>query len=630
MPNTFSYHQHYDVIVIGGGHAGTEAALAAARMGCNTLLLTHNIDTLGQMSCNPAIGGIGKGHLVKEVDALGGAMAQAADRAGIQFRTLNSSKGPAVRATRAQADRALYKAAIRHMLEIQPNLSLFQQACDDLIVHNDRVVGVVTQMGLKFSATTVVLTVGTFLGGCIHIGLNNYQGGRAGDPPANNLALRLRELPLRVDRLKTGTPPRIDAKTVDFSVMQEQPGDTPVPVFSFMGNVADHPPQISCFITHTNERTHEIIRGGLDRSPMYTGVIEGVGPRYCPSIEDKIHRFADKDSHQVFLEPEGLDTHELYPNGISTSLPFDVQFELVRSIRGMENAHILRPGYAIEYDYFNPQALKFTLETKAINNLYFAGQINGTTGYEEAGAQGLLAGLNAARRTWDQEQWTPKRDEAYMGVLVDDLITLGTKEPYRMFTSRAEYRLMLREDNADQRLTAIGREMGLVDDARWAVYCEKMDAVEREKGRLQHLWAAPNNPMGKKFVEMTGADLSKECSAIDLLKRPNITFAQIAELTGSEVSQQVGDQIEIAVKYEGYINRQHEDVAQMKRLEETKIPADFDYDGVSGLSREITMKLKQVLPETLAQASRIPGVTPAAVQLVMITIRKNAQARKSA
>ncbi|QXW24692.1 tRNA uridine-5-carboxymethylaminomethyl(34) synthesis enzyme MnmG [Acinetobacter johnsonii] len=624
------YPKVYDVIVIGGGHAGTEAALAAARMGRQTLLLTHNIETLGQMSCNPAIGGIGKSHLVREIDALGGAMALAADKGGIQFRILNSRKGAAVRATRAQADRVRYKAAIRETLENQANLDIFQQAADDLIVEGDTVKGVVTQMGIRFDAKTVVLTTGTFLGGVIHVGLNNASGGRAGDPPSISLAARLRELNLPVGRLKTGTPPRIDARSVDFSVMTPQPGDFPSPTMSFMGDASMHPEQVNCYITHTNERTHDIIRGGLDRSPMYTGVIEGVGPRYCPSIEDKIHKFADKDSHQVFLEPEGLDTHELYPNGISTSLPFDVQFELVRSIRGMENAHILRPGYAIEYDYFNPQSLKFSLETKSINNLYFAGQINGTTGYEEAGAQGLLAGLNAARRAWDQEQWTPKRDEAYMGVLVDDLITLGTKEPYRMFTSRAEYRLMLREDNADQRLTAIGREMGLVDDARWDAFCQKMEAVETEKGRLQHLWAAPNNPLGKKFVEMTGDDLSKETNAIDLLKRPNINFAQIAELTGSEVSAFVGEQIEIAVKYAGYINRQQEDVAQMKRLEDTKIPTDFDYDVVSGLSREITMKLKAVLPETLAQASRIPGVTPAAVQLVMITIRKNANAKKSA
>ena len=624
------YPKVYDVIVIGGGHAGTEAALAAARMGRQTLLLTHNIETLGQMSCNPAIGGIGKSHLVREIDALGGAMALAADKGGIQFRILNSRKGAAVRATRAQADRIRYKAAIRHTLENQANLDIFQQSADDLIVEGDTVKGVVTQMGIRFDAKTVVLTTGTFLGGVIHVGLNNSSGGRAGDPPSISLAARLRELNLPVGRLKTGTPPRIDARSVDFSVMIPQPGDFPSPTMSFMGDASMHPEQVNCYITHTNARTHEIIRGGLDRSPMYTGVIEGVGPRYCPSIEDKIHKFADKDSHQVFLEPEGLDTHELYPNGISTSLPFDVQFELVRSIRGMENAHILRPGYAIEYDYFNPQSLKFSLETKSINNLYFAGQINGTTGYEEAGAQGLLAGLNAARRAWDQEQWTPKRDEAYMGVLVDDLITLGTKEPYRMFTSRAEYRLMLREDNADQRLTAIGREMGLVDDARWDSFCQKMEAVETEKGRLQHLWAAPNNPLGKKFVEMTGDDLSKETNAIDLLKRPNINFSQIAELTGSEVSAFVGEQIEIAVKYAGYINRQQEDVAQMKRLEDTRIPEDFNYDVVSGLSREITLKLNNVRPETLAQASRIPGVTPAAVQLVMITIRKNNQAKKSA
>ncbi|WP_374664842.1 tRNA uridine-5-carboxymethylaminomethyl(34) synthesis enzyme MnmG [Acinetobacter sp.] len=624
------YPKVYDVIVIGGGHAGTEAALAAARMGRQTLLLTHNIETLGQMSCNPAIGGIGKSHLVREIDALGGAMALAADKGGIQFRILNSRKGAAVRATRAQADRVRFKAAIRHTLENQANLDIFQQAADDLIVEGDTVKGVVTQMGIRFDAKTVVLTTGTFLGGVIHVGLNNASGGRAGDPPSISLAARLRELNLPVGRLKTGTPPRIDARSVDFSVMTPQPGDFPSPTMSFMGDASMHPEQINCYITHTNERTHEIIRGGLDRSPMYTGVIEGVGPRYCPSIEDKIHKFADKDSHQVFLEPEGLDTHELYPNGISTSLPFDVQFELVRSIRGMENAHILRPGYAIEYDYFNPQSLKFSLETKSINNLYFAGQINGTTGYEEAGAQGLLAGLNAARRAWDQEQWTPKRDEAYMGVLVDDLITLGTKEPYRMFTSRAEYRLMLREDNADQRLTAIGRELGLVDDARWDSFCQKMEAVETEKGRLQHLWAAPNNPLGKKFVEMTGDDLSKETNAIDLLKRPNINFSQIAELTDSQVSAFVGEQIEIAVKYAGYINRQQEDVAQMKRLEDTRIPEDFNYDVVSGLSREITLKLNNVRPETLAQASRIPGVTPAAVQLVMITIRKNNQAKKSA
>lgn len=623
------YPKAYDVIVIGGGHAGTEAALAAARMGRQTLLLTHNIETLGQMSCNPAIGGIGKSHLVREIDALGGAMALAADKGGIQFRVLNGRKGAAVRATRAQADRILYKAAIREILENQPNLDIFQQAADDLVVEGDTVKGVVTQMGIRFDTKTVVLTTGTFLGGVIHIGMQQSRGGRAGDPPSIALADRLRELNLPVGRLKTGTPPRIDARSVDFSVMLPQPGDTPIPVMSFMGDVSMHPQQINCYITHTNEQTHDIIRSGLDRSPMYTGVIEGVGPRYCPSIEDKIHRFSDKDSHQIFLEPEGLTTHELYPNGISTSLPFDIQFKLVRSIKGMENAHILRPGYAIEYDYFNPQALKPTLETKSINNLFFAGQINGTTGYEEAGAQGLLAGLNAARRAWEQDGWTPSRDQAYLGVLVDDLITLGTKEPYRMFTSRAEYRLMLREDNADQRLTAIGREMGLVDDVRWAYFCEKMDSVEKETARLKDLWAAPNNKLGQRFVAQTGEVLSKECSAIDLLKRPNVNFGQIAELTGSEVSQLVGEQIEIGVKYAGYIDRQQDDVAQLKKLEESLLPIDFDYDAVSGLSREITQKLKDVRPASLAQAGRIPGVTPAAVHLLMVTLKKQGLKRAS-
>lgn len=623
------YPKAYDVIVIGGGHAGTEAALAAARMGRQTLLLTHNIETLGQMSCNPAIGGIGKSHLVREIDALGGAMALAADKGGIQFRVLNGRKGAAVRATRAQADRILYKAAIREILENQPNLDIFQQAADDLVVEGDTVRGVITQMGIRFDTQTVVLTTGTFLGGVIHIGLQQSRGGRAGDPPSIALADRLRELNLPVGRLKTGTPPRIDARSVDFSVMMPQPGDTPTPVMSFMGDVSMHPQQINCYITHTNLQTHDIIRSGLDRSPMYTGVIEGVGPRYCPSIEDKIHRFSDKDSHQIFLEPEGLMTHELYPNGISTSLPFDIQFQLVRSIKGMENAHILRPGYAIEYDYFNPQALKPTLETKSINNLFFAGQINGTTGYEEAGAQGLLAGLNAARRAWDQDGWTPSRDQAYIGVLVDDLITLGTKEPYRMFTSRAEYRLMLREDNADQRLTAIGRELGLVDDARWAHFCEKMEAVEQETARLKALWAAPNNKLGQRFIEQTGEVLSKECSAIDLLKRPNINFSQIAELTGSDVSQLVGEQIEIGVKYAGYIDRQQDDVAQLKKLEDSLLPIDFDYDGVSGLSREITQKLKDVRPASLAQAGRIPGVTPAAVHLLMVTLKKQGLKRAS-
>jgi tRNA uridine 5-carboxymethylaminomethyl modification enzyme len=616
------YPKSYDVIVIGGGHAGTEAALASARMGRATLLLTHNIETLGQMSCNPAIGGIGKSHLVREIDALGGAMALAADKGGIQFRVLNSRKGAAVRATRAQADRVLYKAAIRHMLENQPNLDIFQQAADDLIVQGDTVAGVVTQTGIRFSAKAVVLTTGTFLGGVIHIGLQQSRGGRAGDPPSIALADRLRELKLPVGRLKTGTPPRIDARSVDFSVMTAQPGDTPTPVMSFMGDVSMHPQQVSCWITHTNERTHDIIRGGLDRSPMYTGVIEGVGPRYCPSIEDKIHRFADKDSHQVFLEPEGLTTHELYPNGISTSLPFDVQLELVRSMRGMENAHIIRPGYAIEYDYFNPQNLKPTLETKSINHLFFAGQINGTTGYEEAGAQGLLAGLNAARCAFDQEGWTPSRDQAYLGVLVDDLITHGTKEPYRMFTSRAEYRLMLREDNADQRLTAKGRELGLVDDVRWAAFCDKMESIERESARLKSLWATPNNALGQAFVATTNEALSKEQNAYDLLKRPNVTFAQVAELTGSDVPAQVGEQIEIAVKYAGYIDRQQDEVSQLKRLEETALPVDFDYDAVSGLSKEITIKLKAVRPASLAQAGRIQGVTPAAVQLLLVTLKK--------
>lgn len=623
------YPKAYDVIVIGGGHAGTEAALAAARMGRQTLLLTHNIETLGQMSCNPAIGGIGKSHLVREIDALGGAMALAADKGGIQFRVLNGRKGAAVRATRAQADRVLYKAAIRATLENQQNLDIFQQAADDLIVEGNTVKGVVTQMGVRFDARAVVLTTGTFLGGVIHVGLEQSRGGRAGDPPSIALAQRLRELELPVGRLKTGTPPRIDARTVDFSVMLPQPGDTPTPVMSFMGDVSMHPQQINCWITHTNEQTHDIIRSGLDRSPMYTGVIEGVGPRYCPSIEDKIHRFSDKDSHQIFIEPEGLTTHELYPNGISTSLPFDIQFKLVRSIKGMENAHILRPGYAIEYDYFNPQNLKPTLETKSISNLFFAGQINGTTGYEEAGAQGLLAGLNAARRAWDQEGWTPSRDQAYMGVLVDDLITLGTKEPYRMFTSRAEYRLMLREDNADQRLTAIGRELGLVDDARWAHFCNKMESIEKETARLKALWAAPGNKLGQRFIESTGEVLSKENSAFDLLKRPNVTFAQIAELTGSEVSQLVGEQIEIAVKYAGYIDRQHDDVAQLKKMEETLLPIDFDYDAVSGLSREITQKLKNIRPASLAQAGRIPGVTPAAVHLLLVTLKKQGLRRAS-
>lgn len=617
------YPKTYDVIVIGGGHAGTEAALAAARMGCATLLLTHNVETLGQMSCNPAIGGIGKSHLVKEIDALGGAIALATDKGGIQFRILNSSKGPAVRATRAQADRVLYKAAIRGMLESQPNLDIFQQAADDLIVEGEAVKGVVTQTGIRFDAKTVVLTTGTFLGGTIHIGMENHRGGRAGDPPSIALANRLRELPLRVGRLKTGTPPRIDAKSVDFSVMQEQPGDTPLPVMSFMGSREMHPSQVSCWITSTNEQTHEIIRSGLDRSPMYTGVIEGVGPRYCPSIEDKIHRFADKNSHQIFIEPEGLNTSELYPNGISTSLPFDIQIALVRSIRGMENAHITRPGYAIEYDYFNPQDLKHTLETKVISGLFFAGQINGTTGYEEAGAQGLLAGLNAGLRAQEKEGWYPTRDEAYLGVLVDDLITLGTKEPYRMFTSRAEYRLMLREDNADQRLTEKGRELGLVDDARWAAYSEKMEAIARETQRLKSTWVHPGTDLAERFIASTGQDLGREYSLMDLLRRPQVSYAHIQALGGSEVGEVAGEQIEINARYAGYIDRQAEEIGRLKRYEETRLPADFDYDAVKGLSNEVRAKLKNGRPESLAQAGRIPGVTPAAVSLLMIWIKKN-------
>lgn len=633
MSNTSTYHQHYDVIVIGGGHAGTEAALAAARMGCQTLLLTHNIETLGQMSCNPAIGGIGKGHLVKEIDALGGAMALAADRAGIQFRTLNSSKGPAVRATRAQADRVLYKAAIRELLENQPNLNLFQQACDDLIVENDRVVGVVTQMGLKFSAKTVVLTVGTFLGGQIHIGLENYQGGRAGDPPANALAKRLRELPLRVDRLKTGTPPRIDAKSIDLSVMQEQPGDTPTPLFSFMGKPEDHPEQISCYITHTNDQTHDVIRNGLDRSPMYSGVIEGVGPRYCPSIEDKVMRFADKTSHQIFVEPEGLNTHEVYPNGISTSLPFDVQVELVRSIKGFENAHITRPGYAIEYDYFDPRDLQQTLETKYIHGLFFAGQINGTTGYEEAGAQGLIAGLNAALQAQDKEGWAPRRDNSYMGVLIDDLSTLGTKEPYRMFTSRAEYRLLLREDNADMRLTEKGRELGLVDDVRWARFNEKMEAIAQEQQRLRSTWIHKDHPAVNAVNELVKTPITKEVNGEDLLRRPEITYQammRIDELGPGLVDREAAEQVEIQTKYAGYIARQQDEIAKQQRHENTRLPMGFDYAGIKGLSNEVIAKLNEHQPETVGKAARISGVTPAAISMLLVHLKKQGLLRKSA
>ncbi|MAN52615.1 MULTISPECIES: tRNA uridine-5-carboxymethylaminomethyl(34) synthesis enzyme MnmG [unclassified Marinimicrobium] len=617
------YPERFDVIVIGGGHAGTEACLAAARMGCKTLLLTHNVDTLGQMSCNPAIGGIGKSHLVKEIDALGGAMAMATDRAGIQFRVLNSRKGPAVRATRAQADRALYKSAIRNQLENQPNLSIFQQAADDLIVNGDTVEGVVTQMGLKFLAPTVVLTTGTFLGGKIHIGLENHAGGRAGDPPAQTLAARLRELPLRVDRLKTGTPPRIDAKSVDFSELQEQWGDEPRPVMSARGSRDWHPQQVCCWITHTNERTHDIIRGGLDRSPMYSGVIEGIGPRYCPSIEDKIHRFADKSSHQVFIEPEGLNTRELYPNGISTSLPFDVQLELVRSIKGFENAHITRPGYAIEYDYFNPQDLNYSLETKAISGLYFAGQINGTTGYEEAGAQGLLAGINAARRARDLDAWCPRRDEAYIGVLVDDLITMGTQEPYRMFTSRAEYRLLLREDNADLRLTEQARAMGLIDDDHWAQFCRQRDGIALEQERLKTTWVQAGSDAAKALESKIDAPLNREYSLFELLKRPQLNYPDVAGLKGEPVAdERVALQVEIDAKYSGYIDRQQDEINRLRAHEQTLIPTEFDFDKVEGLSNEVKQKLSAARPETLARASRIPGVTPAAVSLLLIHLKK--------
>lgn len=627
-----NYQDHYDVIVVGGGHAGTEAALASARQGVKTLLLTQNIETLGQMSCNPAIGGIGKGHLVKEIDALGGVMAQAADRGGIQFRILNASKGPAVRATRAQADRVRYKAAVRGYLESQQNLYLFQQTVDDLVVENDRVVGVVTQVGLRFSAKSVVLTVGTFLGGLIHIGMENHQGGRAGDPASIALAQRLRALPFRVDRLKTGTPPRITSNSIDFSDLAEQPGDSPTPIFSFLGSRSDHPEQISCYITHTNEKTHEIIRNNLDRSPMYSGEIEGVGPRYCPSIEDKVVRFADRTSHQIFLEPEGLNCGEVYPNGISTSLPFDVQYEIVRSMKGLENAHITRPGYAIEYDYFDPRDLQPWLETKHMAGLFFAGQINGTTGYEEAAAQGLIAGLNAGLQVRGLEQWCPRRDEAYIGVMIDDLITLGTQEPYRMFTSRAEYRLLLREDNADSRLTPKGRELGLVDDKRWAIFTAKQQAVEKETARLNAYKFSPEKIDQTVAQQVLGEPLNKVSTGLDLLRRPEVDYAGLLNLMGEQkqLPDDVSEQVVIQTKYAGYIERQKLEIERLQRNENTALPDSLDYKDVRGLSNEVREKLMQARPNSLGQAARISGVTPAAISLLLVHLKRSDPSGKQA
>ena len=618
------YQEKFDVIVIGGGHAGTEACLASARMGRKTLLLTHNIETLGQMSCNPAIGGIGKSHLVREIDALDGVMAKATDKSGIQFRVLNERKGPAVRATRAQADRLLYKSAVRGVLENQPNLKIFQQAVDDLIIDDDAVSGVITKMGLRFFSKSVVLTTGTFLGGKIHIGLENNPGGRAGDLPSISLANRLRELPFRVDRLKTGTPPRIDARSVDFTGLEAQWGDKPEPIMSFLGEVSDHPKQVCCFITHTNTETHEIIRSGIERSPIYSGVIESVGPRYCPSIEDKVVRFSDKQSHQIFIEPEGLTTHELYPNGISTSLPFDIQQNLVRSIKGFENAHITRPGYAIEYDFFNPQDLRHSLETKCVSGLFFAGQINGTTGYEEAGAQGLLAGANAGLFSQDKDALVLGRDQAYMGVLVDDLITMGTTEPYRMFTSRAEYRLLLRQDNADLRLTEIGRSVGLVGEKRWKVFCDKKEKIELEQQRLKNSWVQPNSQLAKKISNKTKSPLSREYSLLDLLKRPELSYQDIVGFDESVcLPTEIAEQVEVQAKYSGYINRQQQEIDKLRRQENTLIPRGFNFNQISGLSNEVKQKLSDTQPETIAKAARIPGITPAATAILLIHLKKN-------